>query len=279
MNMSVATDYAADIGDPSPYLRRIADAGFTHIHWCHQWNTDFLYADCEIEQIGCWLREFGLRLLDLHASDGREKRWASPREYERQAGVELVRNRIDMTARLGADVIVMHIPAAPGNEALRQSLDELRPYARERGVCIAVENGVFDAIEWVLENYESDYVGLCYDAGHGNMIDDGLDRVEALKDRLIAVHLHDNDGAADQHKPLFSGILDWPRLAGIIAASAYAKPINMEVGIRNAGIEDEVAFLAHLVETGTRFADMVSAAVENSAIYGHGPIPGNGKTA
>ena len=42
--LSITTDYAKDVGDPSPYLRSIAEAGFSHLHWCHQWNTDFLYA-------------------------------------------------------------------------------------------------------------------------------------------------------------------------------------------------------------------------------------------
>ena len=42
MALSITTDYAKDTGDPSPYLKRIADAGFSHIHWCHHWSTDFI---------------------------------------------------------------------------------------------------------------------------------------------------------------------------------------------------------------------------------------------
>ena len=62
----------------------------------------------EIRQIERWLREFNLAVNDLHGSAGREKAWGSPREYERLAGVELVKNRIDMAARLGTDVVIMH---------------------------------------------------------------------------------------------------------------------------------------------------------------------------
>ena len=76
--LSITTDYAnIDKGNPSPYLRRIADAGFTHIHWCHHWNTDIVYSCPEIEQISRWLDEYGLELLDLHASVGPEKNWFS----------------------------------------------------------------------------------------------------------------------------------------------------------------------------------------------------------
>lgn len=266
--LSVTTDYATDVGCPEPALRRIADHGFTHVHWCHHWCTDFLYDDCEIDQIAKWLSELGLGVTDLHASEGREKRWTSPREYERQAGVELVRNRIRMTARLGGDAIVMHMGHVPDpvDEAkvywnsLWRSLDELKPCARTHGIRIAIENGVFQQIRTVFQRYESSYVGLCYDCGHGNMSGDGLDETDALKDRLICIHLHDNDGVSDQHKPLFTGTVDWLRLARIIATSGYRKWINMEVSMRNAGTTDEDAFLAHVYDDGVRFTEMVEKA-------------------
>ena len=258
--LSIATDYARDTGDPSPYLRQIAEAGFSHIHWCHHWNTDFLYATSEIDQIRQWLAEFGLKVLDLHGSDGMEKRWASPREYERQAGVELVRNRIEMTARLSADVVVMHIPSEPGWEPVRRSLDGLRPFARQRGVRLAIENGNFEAIRGVLGEYEPEYVGLCYDAGHGNLGERGLEQVDALKDRLIAVHLHDNDASSDQHRLPFMGNVAWEKLAAILARSAYVKWVNLEVSMRNSGFDQERAFLAEALAVGSRLSQMVAEA-------------------
>ncbi|MCL4858774.1 MAG: sugar phosphate isomerase/epimerase [Caldilineaceae bacterium] len=286
--LSITTDYVTSLGDPEPYLRQIAEAGFTHIHWCHQWNTDFLYADAEIEQIGQWLRSYSLTLLDVHASEGQEKFWYSPKEYARLAGVELVKNRIDFAARLGGDAIVMHAypptvdPAlAPFNEAalvqLRKSLDELQPYARARGVRIALENlidfaGVradavtpaaaddnFDLIETLFAQYPPDYLGLCYDSGHANIGRNRLERLAAVKDRLCVLHLHDNDGESDLHQLIFQGVIDWQRTAALIAASPYAKPISMEVSIRQSGISKEAEFLHHAHETGARFAEIVDA--------------------
>lgn len=264
--LSITTDYATDKGCPEPYLRRIAEAGFTHVHWCHQWNTDFLYSPPEIDQIAAWLREFHLSLLDLHASDGVEKCWVSPREYERLAGVELVKNRIAMAARLGSDVIILHTGREPKEAEPRQvfwtqlwkSLDELEPFARANGVRIALENGQFSVIRHVFDRYGPDYVGLCYDSGHGNVSGDGLDEAEALRDRLISIHLHDNDGTGDQHKLLFTGTVAWERLARLLATSAYRKCVSMEVTMRNCGIEDEAAFLRKAFETGTAFAAMIT---------------------
>ncbi len=258
MMLSITTDYSCvDKGDPSPYLRRIADAGFTHVHWCHHWNTDFIYSRWEIAQIGRWLAEYGLKLLDLHAPIGPEKNWAAAKEWERQAGVDLVCNRIEMTARLGGDAVIMHLPNAPGWEPLRRSLDELEDDARRYGVRIALENGSLPTIAGWLAEYSPDYLGLCYDSGHGNLVPDGLDQLDRLKDRLIAVHLHDNDGTADQHNLIFTGTVDWARLARILAGSAYRKPISSESNMGHAGIGDETIFLKKAWEAGERLTTMV----------------------
>jgi sugar phosphate isomerase/epimerase len=259
--LSVTTDYAKDTGDPSPCLKRIADAGFSHIHWCHQWNTDFLYSKWEIEEIKKWLDEFGLKLLDLHGSSGIEKGWASPQEYQRLSGVELAKNRIEMASYLSSDVVIMHVPGEPTNVPIRKTLDELEPIAKDRNVRIAIENGNFDAIGKLLSEYDPEYLGLCYDCGHGNMGNSaGLDHLETLKDRLISVHLHDNDGIGDLHQIMFMGTVDWERLARIMAKSVYKKCVSMEVTMGHSGISDELEFLAKAFETGTKFTEMIKNA-------------------
>lgn len=263
--LSITTDYARDTGDPSPYLRRIADAGFSHVHWCHQWNTDFLYARCEVEQIAAWLREYRLALLDLHGSIGPEKSWAAAEEYRRLAGVELVRNRLEMTARLGGGVVIMHagIGASPDGtvpawDSLRTSLDELEPCARELGVRIAIENGDWPLIRAVLGAYAPAYIGLCYDSGHGNVDGVGLANLTSMRDRLISIHLHDNDGKTDQHRLPFSGTIDWAEFVTILCSSAYAKCISMESNMGKEGISGEEEFLARAFAAGGRLSSMVA---------------------
>lgn len=285
---SITTDYKADQGDPQAALRAIAEAGFTHVHWCHHWNTDFVYHAAEVEQIGHWLKEYGLQLADVHGSEGKEKFWYSPKEYARLAGVELVKNRIDFAARLGGDAVVMHAypptqaPALAGFNAmiwtqLRKSLDELQPYAMDRGIRIALENlidfaGVaagavamtaaadnFDLILQAYAHYPAEYIGFCYDSGHAILGYSRMDRLAPLLERLCVLHLHDNNGQADQHLLPFAGAVDWQQAATLIAHSPYTKPISYEVSIHNTGITDEQEFLQQAHSTGARFAEMVTA--------------------
>ncbi|MBI3985597.1 MAG: sugar phosphate isomerase/epimerase [Lentisphaerae bacterium] len=266
--LSMTTDYSGMTHwSPEPYLKRIAEAGFSHVHWCHQWNTDFVYAKPEIAQIDRWLKQYGLKLLDLHASHGVEKKYMSVFEYERLAGVELVKNRLDMTARLGGGVIILHITYSPAQdrhedlsmEQLRRSLDTLEPYARKRRVRIAIENGTFPRIVELFADYGPGFLGLCYDSGHGNALGggSGLDHLDRWKERLISLHLHDNDGTADQHKPPFTGTVDWPRLARIIAFSSYDQCVSMESNMNVYPLKDEAAFLALCFENGMRFQRMI----------------------
>jgi len=267
----MCSDYARDKGSAEQDLRRIAEAGFDGIQWIHQWNTDFIYTRPEIRQIGKWLKEFNLEMFDLHATDGVEKKWYSETEYEREAGVEIVKNRIEMTKELGGRVIVMHIPRRiPENSGkwsrLRKSLDELEKFSLDRGIGIAVENvffDEFDGISELMKEYSRDYLGICYDSGHGNMGGKGLDRLAKLADRLKSVHLHDNNGFDDQHKPLFSGTIDWKKLASVISSSGYSGPLTLEVGIRNSGIADESVFLRQMHADAGKLASMIGRASKN----------------
>lgn len=267
--LSITTDYARSTDDPSPSLRRIAEAGFSHVHWCHQWNTDFLYSKSEVDRIAAWLADFGLSLLDLHGSVGPDKDWTAIEEYRRLAGVDLVRNRLEMAARLGGGSVIMHAGPAlkpPGPsfsaDSLRRSLDELESIARDLGVRIAIENGNWPRIQGLLGSYAPDYLGLCYDSGHGNLGRGGLSELEALKDRLVSIHLHDNQGREDEHRLPFTGTVDWPRLAGILASSAYAKCVSLESNMGHEPASSEEDFLARAFTAGKRLQAMIAEARE-----------------
>jgi hypothetical protein len=65
------------------------------------------------------------------------------------------------------------------------------------------------------------------------MLPDGMDFLEAWKDRLAVLHLHDNDGVNDQHKLPFNGTVNWERFVDILDRSAYDGPINLECTMGN----------------------------------------------
>jgi sugar phosphate isomerase/epimerase len=286
--LSLTSDYITDHGDPEPYLQALAEAGFTHVHWCHHWRSDFLYAESEIEQIGRWLASYGLTLSDTHGSEGIEKFWYAPQEYARLAGIELVKNRIDFTARLGGDAVVMHVypPTAHPDLAhfnqflfdqIRRSLDDLQAYARARNVSIALENlidfaateaGATDTVHAgdnaellarLLDAYDPAFLSFCFDSGHAILGQNRIKRYAPLFARLAVLHLHDNDGLRDLHLPVYDGVADWARIATLIAASPYTKPISYELSIKNTTFTEPAAFLTYSMPGCQRFAEQVHA--------------------
>jgi sugar phosphate isomerase/epimerase len=260
--LSITTDYAQDWGDPRPYLARIAAAGFTHVHWCHHWSTDFLYSRVEVAAIRRWLSDLGLAVLDIHASAGREKRWDSPEEHERLAGVELVSNRLEMAAELGAGVIVLHASTTRPLASQQRSLQALEPVARRLGVRIAVENlprEGFARIDELFASFPPELIGLCYDSGHGNIGCDSTADLARVGSRLAAVHLHDNDGTGDQHRIPLTGTVPWPRVMAAIAGSAYRKCVSLEISLKHHSFGSEAELLAAALQAGDRLAAMLPA--------------------
>ncbi len=243
MQLAINSDYLQGTYSAEPWLKHLSEAGFTHLHWCHHWNTDFMFGKHEIAQIKLWLKEYGLKLLDIHGSDGSEKCWYSLNEYQRRAGIELVANRIEMMDALDAQgTLIMHpwsvsegmteeaiASAWKRHEALQHSIDELLPMLEKYHVRIGLENRsgeLYMQLEDNLQHYPKKYIGLTYDSGHGNSFaGKGLEFIEHHKDRLQALHLNDNCGKRiDQHQPPMMGTVNWEKLVEILKTSAYTEP-------------------------------------------------------
>ena len=255
MCLSINTDIFYSRGNPFSILKQIAEKGFKYIHWVHHWNTDFYYNKSEIKEIKNRLDEYGLILNDLHATIGVEKRWFSETEYQRKAGVELVKNRIEMTAELGGDVIVLHPFNTPDPDLYdihykqgKKSLNELKELCLNTGVKIALENltfvQTFTTIEKYFDNFKDDFLGFCWDTGHTNNLGtEAIDYAEKFtSERLIALHINDNMGdGRDLHGIPFSGTADWEKITKIISKSSYPekKPLTFEVHHREEKTLDE----------------------------------------
>jgi sugar phosphate isomerase/epimerase len=99
-------------------------------------------------------------------------------------------------------------------------LDEL---FRKAGCRIAIENIFEDEpsnLRLLMQAMASDNFGVCFDTGHCNLFtSEPLDRwIEALGPFIIEMHLHDNDGSADQHLPPGDGTFDFDRLFSLVDA-------------------------------------------------------------
>lgn len=315
MASSVNTDYNNDIHsweEIERQIRNIAKAGFTHVQWIHDWDGEYMYSPSEIIQAGKLLKECGLDAHSVHASEGGvrikkigdtvtfvnryrnkevRKDYTSENEYLRLAGVELLKNRIDLCVGIGATVMVLHMQLPykmfdenpEGKEIyyrqVCKSFDEIQEYAKAAGVKIALENLICtpasyqeEEFDRMFARYDKNFMGFCYDSGHATLQcrDNYYYFLEKYCDRLYATHLQDTDSipeeladddaqvlAHDSHRVPFSGVIDWDIVAKYVAKSPVQLPADFEVGIVGKDEQEEMELLIDCREKAEKFDEMV----------------------
>lgn len=135
-----------------------------------------------------------------------------------------LRDEIDMSAQLGASVLVVHCNTLGLEDAEPPGAEETRgicAFVRDHGLILALENsgrigiGTLErALDLVGSNPAETGLGICVDTGHANRscARDGITPaafIEKLKDVTVEVHVNDNEGVADLHLPPGEGTIDW----------------------------------------------------------------------
>ena len=114
-----------------------------------------------------------------------------------------------------------------GLERLKLIVDK----AEQNNVNVAMENMCrFEYLECIFTNIQSKRMGFCFDSGHWNVFMPNIDLLNIYGDRLIALHLHDNDGKEDWHALPLSGNINWNHMSKKINRINYNGPIALEVG-------------------------------------------------
>ena len=240
---SCETDYNSDLHswiDIERQISNLAKAGFTHTQWMQNWEGEYLYSPSEMFQARDILKYYNIHAHSIHASEGGRrtisingekvfrnryrfteirKDYTSKNEYCRLAGVDLLKNRIDLCSHIGASVMVLHMQLPymmfeeqPEEKEIyyRQvfkSLDEVKDYAVAAGVRIAFENLICtpqkyqdEQFDMLFDRYSDDFIGFAWDSGHAMLMcrEDPYHFLKKYNDRLYATHLQDNESIPDE---------------------------------------------------------------------------------
>ena len=316
---SVNSDYNNDKhnwDEIESQVANIAKAGFTHVQWLHDWEGEYMYSPSEFFQVRDLLNYYGIKAHTIHASEGGRrgclvngrtafrnewrfkdirKDYTSANEYTRLAGVDLLKNRVDLCSHIGAQAMVLHMQLPwrwfeenPQNredyfQQVYKSFDELQPYAKAAGVRVCLENLIGtpwqyqdDEFERVFNRYDSDFLGFTFDCGHATLMcpHDHYYFMRKYNDRMFVTHLQENHGidpalntdpvevlAHDSHwvpmDPRSNGYMDWNEMARLVASAPVDLPADFEVGIYGKDEEDEMNQLIECRKTAEKFYQMV----------------------
>ena len=171
--------------------------------------------------------------------------------------LNIIHKCIEVTALFGCKYIVIH-PVFPKYDDTKSREEEfednvnfyssLIPTLKKFGVVACLENmyGDFKGKRYGLvcsdfheaNRYigtlnsiaKEELFGFCFDSGHATICSQDLGRsVEILGKNIKVLHLHDVDGANDNHTLAFFGIADWERLFLALKKIGYDGNLNFEV--------------------------------------------------
>lgn len=166
--------------------------------------------------------------------------FGTPLARLRNTAVDIAVDYAGVAAEVGADLVTVHADwplklFSRGEAILFQAaaLAELVRRTRGIGVRILFEPIVtaqdsVDSIERILAAVPELLLHL--DVGHANLCGrDPAAMIRHFGERIRHVHLHDNNGASDQHLPPGTGTIDWPGVVAALREIPYRHTITLEV--------------------------------------------------
>lgn len=246
-SISVGQSIAFGDGEGSLNFHSVRKAGFRAVELCLYFKEPRFYDADDAARVADRASQADIALHSMHGFTGPIDRYRMTREM--YLAVNL--NQLDFMERLGMKTLVLHLPIdtqpdlAASIASARDALDVLVPRAREAGIVLAVENtydpeqyNAPDFFQAIFDAYDEVEVGLCYDSGHALMTSEEV-LLERFTERLVAVHLHDNDGQNDLHLPPGQGLVDWQNVRCTIQKSSFAGPVHLEVSRTEEGSPED----------------------------------------
>lgn len=158
-----------------------------------------------------------------------------------------LKRAIECTAEAGGEICIIHPDNDKGPEENAEIYHELLPFAKACGIKIATENmfnwdAATDSSSFAacrtaesfvdhLNAVNDDALVACLDIGHAEMKGCGTSAVqliEALGDKLQALHIHDNDLHHDSHQLPFTMSIDFDRVIKALKKIGYKGWLTLE---------------------------------------------------
>ena len=117
-----------------------------------------------------------------------------------------------------------------------ESVRDLLKIARKEGVKIAIEN-VPEPYPFIMKsvrdfsrfyNELGEEIGMVLDVAHANLNHQIQDFIRQFPEKIVHIHVSDNDGASDLHLGIGYGTTDWEAVAKEIKKAEYDNLIMLE---------------------------------------------------
>ena len=256
MNLSIVDWFGYNLS-PQHRMRVIKEAGFTGVMllWADYFDKDYkLFPE--------YARNAGLNIDNAHAPYSNANHLWEDTIDGQEAYQEII-TCLEDCAVYNIPTLVMHPENKKGTETVSLPYDfsvgierikRIIEAAERLNVNVAMENmSRPEYLERIFQDIQSERLGFCFDSGHCNVFTPDVDFLSLYGDKLMALHLHDNNGADDWHALPFTGNIIWSDIGRKLKELSYARPIALEVGnTKFEHIEKPEEFLKLAVESAER---------------------------
>lgn len=201
-------------------IELIKRAGFDYVMlWWEDESYPGFIDRIELNEI---VSSCGLKLDNIHLpADNMNLLWNSDKS-KRERQMSKIIGWLHECKETGAETVVMHTENGSGIKLdLKygfESFNKIIKSAEDIKIRISLENTrMAEYTEFVLKEFESEYVGFCYDSSHDFINGQSCGKIlDRWKHRLFNVHLSDTDGLYDRHWIPGKGIVNWNKIINII---------------------------------------------------------------
>lgn len=201
----------------------------------------------ELEQID-YCKKLGLNIIFCHLGY-KEPRDINEIWIEGENGEKVIDGYIEdfkVMKEKQIDLVVMHLIGGKQppmyNEIGLKRIKRLVENAKKLGIIIAFENTKKRGyLEYVLGNIKEENIGICYDSGHCHCHFNDEFNYEFFRDKIFAVHFHDNDKSEDLHLLPFDGTIDWNYVLTKLKENNYNGPITMELAYKEDYLNQSIS--------------------------------------
>jgi len=211
-------------------IKQIKESGYNYVMlW---WEDEKYPRFIDKKELIKIVKSYDLNLDNVHLPfDNINSLWLEG--MGRQNKVNEIKRWLYECKECGAETVVLHTTNCNNillnNSLGYKSFEELTKEAENIKLKIALENTqMLHYYDFILNEFKSDYVGICYDSSHDYINGQGCgDTLEKWQSRLFCVHLSDCDGISDKHWIPGKGLVKWERIINIIK-NTNCKIFSME---------------------------------------------------
>ena len=235
------------------WLERAAEAGFQRVE-IFAARPSLEYRDRgQLAELGQWFRDSPLKPHALHTPP--EANIAGPDRNLRREQCDEIKRAMEVLEYMPCRYVIQHFGDRDDFyhgkrvDAAYASLEELNPFAQERGAEILLENGTseFAAPACIVRFLELTRLSnnVSFDSGHAHLRGGFEDGFRSLEPHIRSIHVHDNDGLSDRHLLPQAGTIDWTLAMRFLRGHKLHHELALSAVIRDIGEWAHPAAAAH----------------------------------